>query len=65
MEGNMIFLEKFCKKSLCVTLLLMISLKLASAQASSFQEILVDVGYAKFLTHVWNCLLYTSDAADE
>ena len=59
MEVNMIFLEKLCRKSLCMTLLLMISLKLASAQASTFQEVLVDVGYAKFLTHVW-----TTESAD-
>ena len=48
------FLEMLCKTSLCMALLLMISLKLASAQASTFQEVLVDVGYAKFLTHVWS-----------
>ena len=48
------FLEMLCKTSLCMALLLMISLKLASAQASTFQEVSVDVGYAKFLTHVWS-----------
>ena len=48
------FLEMLSKTSLCMALLLMISLKLASAQTSTFQEVLVDVGYAKFLTHVWS-----------
>ena len=48
------FLEMLCKTSLCMALLLMISLKLASAQTATFQEVLVDVGYAKFLTHVWS-----------
>ena len=54
MDGIMNFLEMLCKTSLCMALLLMISLKLASAQASTFQEVSVDVGYAKFLTHVWS-----------